>query len=246
MPFSCLRATDCPPRESGARRSPLRDRARASPILRVSDEAPGQTITLLRRWHAGDNEALGALVARDLPWIRARVHRQLGAEMRKHTDVEDVVQDAMLAALENSPRFLISDTENFRALLARIVENVIRMRHRYVHQERRDIGRQQRIPDSDTVLDLDASATRPSQAAVRSETQAWMQLCIDILDPRDRDVILLRQWKELSFVQIGEQLGIDQAAARMRFERALARLAKLVKRVQGGGLSQVLSESSGA
>ena len=206
---------------------------------------PSETLVLLQRIHTGDPKALGELVARDLPWVRAYVARVLGPELRARTDAEDVVQEAMLAVLKDGQKFTISDMGQFRALIARIVENLLRMKHRFLHQQKRDIGKEQRLP-SDTVLDLDASVTRPSQAAMRNETQAWLQLCLDLLDPKDREVILLRQWKDLSFVEIGQQLGLDQAAARMRFERALARLAKLVKRVQLGGLAQVLEETTRA
>jgi len=202
-----------------------------------------QTFALLDRLHRGDKEALGALVARDLPWVRAQVESQLGPELRKHLTAEDIVQETMVQVLRDGPKFTISDQAHFRALIVQMITNVLRMKHRFLHQKRRDVKKELPSPSSSTILNLDASQTRPSQAAIRSETQAWMQLCIDLLEAKDRDVILLRQWDELSFVEIGEKLGIDQAAARMRFERALARLAKLVKRAQTEGIGSVLSQS---
>lgn len=207
----------------------------------MSSPELSQTFQLLSRLHSGDGHALGALLERDLPWIRAQVEKQLGKELRRHFSAEDIVQETMVQILRDGPRFTISDQAHFRALLARMITNVLRMKHRFLHQERRDVGRETALHSRSAVLDLDASQTRPSQAAIRSETQAWMQLCMDLLDPKDREVIVLRQWQELSFVEIGTKLEIDQAAARMRFERALARLARLVKRAQTEGIAAVLA-----
>ena len=39
------------------------------------------TLELLRRWRTGDQTALHALLERDLPWIRAQVHRRLGGAL---------------------------------------------------------------------------------------------------------------------------------------------------------------------
>ncbi len=207
-------------------------------------ESEPQTLTLLRRWHEGDREALGELIARDLPWIREHVHRRLGPGLRAHADTNDFVQDAFVEVLRTGPRFLVSDQEHFRALLARIVENVLRMRHRHLHRQRRDVAKEQRI-GSGAVLDLDGSQTRPSQAAMRSESESWLQLGLELLDAEDREVVLLRQWDGLSFNEVGQRLNIAEDAARMRFSRALARLARLVKRVRGGELAAVLSETPG-
>jgi RNA polymerase sigma-70 factor (ECF subfamily) len=207
-------------------------------------ESEPRTLTLLRRWHEGDREALGELIARDLPWIREHVHRRLGPGLRAHADTNDFVQDAFVEVLRTGPRFLVSDQEHFRALLARIVENVLRMRHRHLHRQRRDVAKEQRI-GSGAVLDLDGSQTRPSQAAIRSESESWLQLGLELLDAEDREVVLLRQWDGLSFTEVGQRLNIAEDAARMRFSRALARLARLVKRLRGGELAAVLSETPG-
>jgi DNA-directed RNA polymerase specialized sigma24 family protein len=53
---------------------------------------------------------------------------------------------------------------------------------------------------------------------------------------------MLRQWDGLSFGDVGERLGIAEDAARMRFQRALGRLARLVQRLRAGELQKVLAE----
>ena len=205
-----------------------------------------QTFQLLERWHEGDGKALNEILQRDLPWIRERVHHRLGDKLRAKEETQDFVQDAMVEVLRYGPRFLMSNRQHFRALMARIIENVLRGRHDWFQAERRRMDREAPLP-SDTMLVLDpanASVTRPSQAVERNEHQAWVRMSLELLDPDDREIILMRQWREMSFGEIAEQLSISEDASRMRFNRALPRLVKKIKQLKGGELAAILGGPS--
>ena len=131
----------------------------------------GDTLDLLRSWHGGDRRALDELIERNLPWVQEYVHRRLGDKLRRMGETLDFVQGAMIGVLEYGPQFEVSDEDQFRALVARIVENELRGQHRYMHRQKRHADRQRQLP-SDTVLGLDPparSVTRPSQRAHRQE-----------------------------------------------------------------------------
>lgn len=197
------------------------------------------TLPLLRRWHAGDEQALAELIARDLPWLRAEAGRRMGDELRNRQDADDVVQQALVQVLQHGPQFEVADDEHYRAILLRIVENTIRKLIRDGRRQKRWAGREEPLP-SGSVVALAASATRPSAAADRSEQRAWVQLALELLDSGDREVVLQRQWHGLSFQAIGAQLGIAEDAARRRFERAVARLARMVGRLRAGEVARAL------
>ena len=195
-----------------------------------------ETLDLLQRWQAGDRAALDALIQRDLPWIRARVHHRLGALLRARGETEDYVQEAMLEVLHYGPKFASESLHRFRALLARIIENMLRDRNDWYRAKRRTISREQPLP-SDSILDLDRpdrSVTRPSVDAGRRETESLVRLALELLEPDDRKVLLLRQWDELSFPEIATQMGIAPDAVRMRFRRALPKLAQKVAALRLG------------
>ena len=212
---------------------------RAPIIARVPSvpmTAPDDTLVLLRRWHAGERAAIDALIARDLPWIRDYVHARLGPLLRARGDTGDYVQGAAMAALQYTPRFLTADRQQFRALVARIVENHLRDAHDHHAAMRRHPGRERELPN-DSVLDLDASrhaGGQPVVASARDEQEAWVQLALELLDPPDRQVLVLRQWQELEFAEVGRQLGVTESAARMRFQRALPKLAQQLIRLRHG------------
>ena len=76
--------------------------------------------------------------------------------------------------------------------------------------------------------------TRPSEAASRREDTEWVRLALELLPAADRDVLRLREWEKLSFEQVGERLGVGANAARMRFARALPKLADKVAALRRG------------
>ncbi len=200
------------------------------------DDHDDETYALLRRTHAGDEEALRALVARDLEWLRDLVHRRLGARLRQFGETADFVQDAALRALRYGPRFVVVDRARFRALLAKIVENVLCDAADHAQAQRRGGGRPH---DQETVaVPLDAHAaslTSPSSHASRLEEQAWLEIALELLEAEDRRLIRMREWDRLEFDAIGARLGLAPDAARMRFNRALGRLARKVVALRSAG-----------
>jgi RNA polymerase sigma-70 factor (ECF subfamily) len=197
------------------------------------------TVELLRKWHQGDRKALDRLVERDLPWIEARVRYRLGPHLRAKAETADFVQDTLAEVLAYAPRFVLASRAQFRALVARILENVLRDQNDRFRACRRALHRERPLPP-DTQLALDAPrdpVTRPSEAAQEREWEGWVRLALELLDPPDRDLIILKQWDALSFVEIGNALGVSEDAARMRYHRALARLAGEIQALRSGKLS---------
>ncbi len=208
---------------------------------------PSATDVLLRRSHAGDRAALDALLAANLDWVCKRVHDRLGPLLRAKGDTQDYVQDVVLDVLRSGPRFVTADQAGFRALLCRIVENVLSDRWHGLHAQRRAVSREQPLP-SDTVLALDAPSaggTRPSEAAARAEQAEWIHLALELLPAADRQILWLREWSGRTFPEIAAQLGIAEDAARMRFQRAVPRLAEQLELLRAGRLADALAASAG-
>ncbi|HEX5050442.1 MAG TPA: RNA polymerase sigma factor [Planctomycetota bacterium] len=197
--------------------------------------------------HSGDAATLQQLIADHLPWIEERVRMRLSPSVRREGDTQDFVQEALVEVLRDGPRFAVENPVAFRALLARIVENTLIDRQRYMHRGQRDRRKQRGLP-SDSVLLLDGPAksiTTPSVHAERSEQQAWLRLALELLDPDDREAIRLRDWEELSFVAAGQRLGISEEAARKRYLRALPRLAAKLELLRRGKWQDDLDVSGG-
>lgn len=204
--------------------------------------APDETLHLLQRWHGGDRVALADLVERDRAWVEQSIRKRRGAALQQLGETHDDVQDLMVKALQYSPKFLCANRLQFRALLVRMIQNLLIDKARGVAA--RSLDRLEALQDSRLSLDPAlVVATRPDEVAAKHEELAWMQLGLEFLDADDRDLIRRRQFQEQPFEVIGQALGAQANTVRMRFQRALLRLAGVVQRLQKGELERLLGES---
>jgi RNA polymerase sigma-70 factor (sigma-E family) len=156
---------------------------------------------------AGRNAALTALFAADYRGLvglaRLLVNDRAGAE--------DVVQDAFLALSRRWGR--LRDPVAAHAYLQRSVVNGARSRLRrsYVRQR----------------LHLVPSPDEPSaESAVLDRAQAsQMRVLIGALSGRQREVLVLRYYLDLSEAEIAELLGISTGSVKQHASRAINRLA---------------------
>lgn len=198
-----------------------------------ADTMEGKTKTslYLEQWNGGDADGLKSLLERHLPWIHEHVPKRLGPLLRRKADASDYVQDVVVQFLQYGPRIHISDDNHFRALMIRIVENALCDKHDWYIARRRAHALDHPQP-SDTVLSLDPPAGKtiptPSKVAAKNEDEAWIHLGMELLDSAERELLVLRQWDELSFEEIGKRLDISQDAAWKRHNRAVHHLAKKV------------------
>lgn len=185
---------------------------------------------------------MAELVQQEAPFLEAVVRRRLGPLLRRQHDTQDIVQQALLQALRTAPRFLVSDREHLRGLLARMVENVLRVQANHQQRHKRDVRREQPMQAADSILDLDpaANVTNPGAAAERSETRQWVQLALELLDADDREVVRLRDYDELTFGDIAAHTGEAEDTVRMRYRRALPKLARVLTRLRNGELRELL------
>ncbi len=201
-----------------------------------------ETRLLLEKWHGGDRVALGHLIDRNLGWIHARVSKRLGGLLQAKGNTSDYVQDAMVQVLQYGPKFVMSDEAQFRALMAKVIENVLRGRSDWFTAARRAASREQAMA-RESVLDIDPrgkSVSRPSQVYAQDEAVELARLAIGLLEDDDREIIILRQWDGLSFVEIGERLGVKEDTVRMRFKRAIPKLAEKVTLLRNGDIAKLL------
>jgi RNA polymerase sigma factor (sigma-70 family) len=209
------------------------------------DSKPTDTLQKLEQWHRGEKAGLDTLLKRNLDWIQARVRQRLGTKLRQRLESCDIVQDAALQFMQYGPRFLVSDERHFRALVARIVENILRDKHDWFEARRRAIARERPLP-TDTVLYLNQkkdSVLSPSEDAQRNEEEAWIRLGIELLSPDDREVLVLHQWDHKSFNEIGKHFNITPESAWKRHKRAVKHLAEKIGDLRRGNLSCLEEES---
>lgn len=208
----------------------------------TSPENPGPAF--LPNWEQGNDQDLENILRRHLPWVQSFVRHKLGGFRRSMGETGDFVQEAMMQFLKHGPRIHLSNDRQLRALLGKIVENVICDKYAWFMAKRRDMARERPLPP-DSTLNLDPPEERqetPSQIVYQHEQEAWTRLGLELLDPRDREAIILHHWESLSFSEMGKLLGISKVAARKRYIQATYRMINRVSALKSGRLDDALGE----
>jgi RNA polymerase sigma-70 factor, ECF subfamily len=154
---------------------------------------------LMRSCRDGSHEAFGQLFERHRAAIWSFFRRRVGDRAR----AEDLAQDTFVALLKSAPRYEPRDV--FRSYLFGIAYNVL-------SDERR------RRPGEARGSDVDPATV--SAPATDLDDVLRVRRAISELDPIDRDVVMLREFDALSYIEIAGVLAIPVNTVRSRLFRA--------------------------
>lgn len=194
---------------------------------------PTETQELLRRAKDGDRPALNALLDRHRGALRRAVGLRMDPVLARRLDASDVVQTALADAARRLADYLRDPRMPFHLWLRQLAQDrLIDAHRRHRVAARRSLDREQPLAapaalDHSTIelaAQLCDAELTPAAAALRAELAARLREAIDSLDAADREVVLLRHFEQLSNQDVAQALGLSEAAASMRYLRAIRRL----------------------
>lgn len=165
--------------------------------------------------------------------LRRLIGLRLDPALAARVDASDIVQDVLLEAHRRLAEYLRNPVMPFRLWLRHIAQDhVIDAHRRHRQAQRRSLDREQPIVPA-VLADhssmelagqlLDGERT-PASEAIQRELQRRLDAAIGELDDDDREIILMRHREQLANQQVAEALGLTEAAASMRYLRAIRRL----------------------
>ncbi|MEI9967909.1 MAG: RNA polymerase sigma factor [Terracidiphilus sp.] len=177
-----------------------------NPTSAVNDEA---------RQRAED-AALAALVDQ----YAGALYRVAFSVLRNQADAEDAVQEAFVRVLRH--RDTLGDVRDHRVWLIRIVWNIVLDRKR----------RAKTRPETDDVADLarvlPMKGLSAEELAAAAQHHAHVLACVDQLPAKERQVMMLSAFEELTSVEIAAVLEISESSVRSRLFRARNLMAGLL------------------
>jgi RNA polymerase sigma-70 factor (ECF subfamily) len=182
---------------------------------------------LVQRFNAGDQTAFVEIVTR----YRAKLlHVALGL-LRNHADAEEIAQDTFIRAHRSLALF--RGESSLAAWLHCITLNLARNRYWYFFRRRRHVTQSLdntvNAESSTTYADMIASpAPGPVREASSREFSAEVNACMARLNPRQREILLLRNVRQLSYREISRMLGISIGTVKSRVARARENLRGLL------------------
>jgi RNA polymerase sigma-70 factor (ECF subfamily) len=203
----------------------------------------GETDQLLRRVIDGDRREWGALLERHRQRLRRMISLRLDQRLQGRIDASDVIQEAYVQASARLEEYLRQPTMPFYLWLRFLTgQKLVELHRHHLGTQMRDAGREVSLyrgslpatSSAALAAQLLGRDTRPSEAAVRAERKIRLQEALNTMDLTDREVLALRHFEQLTTPEVGQVLGITEAAASKRYLRALRRLKDILAGMPGG------------
>lgn len=202
--------------------------------MNLNDLPAGQLVEMAEK---GNDEAWNELLVRYRSPLKKMIAIRLDARLRGRLDESDVAQETLKRASQRRNEYLANRPIEFLPWLRQIADNcMIDAYRQHIAAVCRDVGREfpmhRNADDSDArAIDADLdSITTPSQAVLRRELCEILEMALAALREVDREVIVLRYYKQLSTRETATALGVGEEAVKARLLRALRRLRQIVER----------------
>lgn len=177
------------------------------------------TLELLSRYHGGrDSRARAQAIEQNLPLVRALARRF----SRSPEQTDDLVQAGAIGLIKAVDGF---KTERGRNLGAYAVPTIVGELRR--HQERGAWPRGCAARGPATLLDESTVEAVVAESELRlSETRVVLRGAFRTLTRRERQVVALRFYQDLTQQRIAEELGLSQAQVSRTLSGALTKLRR--------------------
>jgi RNA polymerase sigma-70 factor (ECF subfamily) len=192
-----------------------------------------QVDPLLEQARHGEAEAVERLLTVHREPLRRLIGVRLDPALAARLDASDIVQEVLLEAHRRLPDYLKNPAMPFHLWLRHIAkDHIIDAHRRHRQAQRRSLDREQPLVPAvladrssyELAGQLVDPELTPASEAMRREMQRRLDAAIVELDEDDREIILLRHREQLANQEVAHALGLSEAAASMRYLRAVRRL----------------------
>jgi RNA polymerase sigma-70 factor (ECF subfamily) len=181
---------------------------------------------LVARFGAGDESAFVEIMERHRGKIFSAIHRLL----RNHADTEEITQDTFIRAHRALAKF--RGDSSLGTWLHRIAVNLARNRYWFYFRRHRQDSLSLDFAFTDsaaTFADLIADVGQdPAREAVVGEFSALVDRCMKRLQTCHREILTLRNVRNLSYEDIATTVGTNVGTVKSRIARARENLRALL------------------
>jgi RNA polymerase sigma-70 factor (ECF subfamily) len=178
--------------------------------------------SLIRAIQAGDHQAFESLVRR----YQRQVANLIYVTMGTRDDVDDIAQEVFIRVHRSLPRFQFD--ASFFSWIYRITMNLCidEIRKRKIRKVLSlDFLTEDALEKNRKTKDHEM----PSDTVLMEERREMVQAALQRLKPEHRDILVLREYKDLGYAEIAEVLNISLEAVKSRIFRARSELKILLR-----------------
>ena len=191
--------------------------------MEPQQDKPGSDRELMARLGAGDKGALAPLMERHY----RRLYRLALSYLRQPDDALDTVQEAFVKAWQNAARW--DGSAEAGPWLSRIAINLSIDRWR---RNRRRQATFTPLAEDDHEGALGNGEPPPDRGIRERELRDHLSCALDALPERQRAVVVLRHYQDMSLAEIATTLGMSLGTVKSSLHRALHRMRERLGEVR--------------
>ncbi|MEN9443944.1 MAG: hypothetical protein RIS47_834 [Bacteroidota bacterium] len=174
---------------------------------------------------AGEQRSYAAL----LDYYRDTIYYMLLKMVNNKSDAEDLTIEAFGKAFKNL--HLYTPTYAFSTWLFKIASNngIDFLRSRRVKQRYVSIDTEHDDEINKAVVRLKSENKDPEESMIKEQKEKLMRLVVRKLNPNYRNIITMRYFDEMSYVEIAEKLDLPLGTVKARLHRSRELLANILK-----------------
>ncbi len=188
---------------------------------------------LLNDAKSGKPDAIDRLISHHREPLRRMISNRLDPALSARIDASDIVQDVMLEANRRLSDYLRNPVMPFHLWLRHIaLDHIIDAHRKHRVAKRRSLDREKPmvIPSLNDQSSIElagqllADEPTPASAAIHAELKSRLEMAISQLEPDDREIVMMRHGEQMTNLEVATLLGLNEAAASMRYLRAVRKL----------------------
>ena len=179
---------------------------------------------LVSAYISGDESDLGELITRH----KDRIYRFIYSKVYDRDATEDIFQDTFVKVIQTLKKGAYNEEGKFLPWVMRIAHNLVidffRKNNRMPKFESSD--------DFNIFSVLSDGTMNAESSIIKDQVEKDLQRIIEELPEDQREVLIMRIYKDMSFKEISEQTGVSINTALGRMRYALINLRKVIDRNQ--------------
>jgi len=175
---------------------------------------------LVENYIGGDESSLEKLIRKH----KSRIYNFIFSKVLNRDIAEDIFQDTFIKVIKTLKRGFYNEEGKFLPWIMRIAHNLVIDHFR----------RNNRIPkfesnnDYDIFQNLSDSSPNAEKSIIKDQVSSDLQVLVEELPSDQKDVVIMRLYRDMSFKEIAENTGVSINTALGRMRYAIINLRKMI------------------
>ncbi len=188
--------------------------------MQTSDPKYNNDSILVENYINGDESSLDKLIQKH----KSRIYNFIFSKVLNRDIAEDIFQDTFIKVIKTLKRGFYNEEGKFLPWIMRIAHNLVIDHFRKSNR----IPKFENNSEYDIFQNLSDSSLNAEKSIIKNQVSTDLQHLVDELPDDQKDVVIMRLYRDMSFKEIAENTGVSINTALGRMRYAIINLRKMI------------------